>query len=123
MALALLSELAELPISPSIVTTGTVGVKLDIGPVGGLGGFGTQTGKVVGILKSRRVRITDLVLPAANFESATDEMRVLTDEGIRVHAIKSVRECASVVFGVDENHLVQKIKERFEPAIQPSQTI
>jgi len=123
MALALLSELAELPISPSIVATGTVGVKLDIGPVGGLGGFGTQTGKVVGILKSRRVRITDLVLPAANFESATDEMRVLTDEGISIHAIRSVRECARVVFGVDENDLVGKIKERFEPAMQPTQTI
>ena len=65
MALSLVSELSSLAIAPSAVVTGTIGVKLDVGPVGGLGGYGTQTGKIVGILKSRRV--SDLILPAGEF--------------------------------------------------------
>jgi len=52
-------------------------VKLGSGPVGVLGEYGTQTGKIVGILKSRRV--SDLILPTANFESAPDEMRILAE--------------------------------------------
>lgn len=120
MVLALLSELAVITIPPSIVATGTIGVKLDVGPVGGLGGFGTQTGKIVGILKSRRIRITDLILPHANYENAADEMRVLTEEGIRIHPIQTARECAGAVFGVDERTVVDRIKERYETAVKPT---
>lgn len=112
MVLALLSELSGLTISPSVVATGTIGVKLDIGPVGGLGGYGAQTGKIVGILKSQRIRVTDLVLPAVNFDVAADEMRVLTDEGVKVHPISSVSECLNVVFGVGKEELELKIRER-----------
>ena len=121
MVLALLSELSDLPISPSIVATGTIGVKLDVGPVGGLGGYGTQTGKIVGILKSRRVRVTDLILPIANFENATDEMRILTDEEIRIHPIATATECNRMIFGVDEPQVIEKIKRRFESALEPAQ--
>lgn len=122
MVLALLSELSDLPISPSIVATGTIGVKLDVGPVGGLGGYGSQTGKIVGILKARRVRITDLILPAANFESAADEMRVLDDEGIRTHPVRKAAECLGLVFDADESEIIRKIKERFEPAVKLTQS-
>jgi ATP-dependent Lon protease len=116
MVLALLSELTGLPISPSIVTTGTIGVKMDIGPVGGLGGYGTQTGKIVGILKSRRVRISDLVLPVSNFETAEDEMRILSDEGVRVHPISSAIDSLKIVFDLEKGEVLDKIKERFGTA-------
>jgi SpoVK/Ycf46/Vps4 family AAA+-type ATPase len=116
MVLALLSELTGLPISPSIVTTGTIGVKMDIGPVGGLGGYGTQTGKIVGILKSRRVRISDLVLPVSNFEAAEDEMRILSDEGVRVHPISSAIDSLKIVFDLEKGEVLDKIKEGFGTA-------
>lgn len=116
MVLALFSELSGLSISPAIVATGTIGVKHDVGPVGGLGGYGTQTGKVVGILKSRRIRVTDLALPAANFEAAKDEMRILEEEGVRVHPIRDAAECLETVLGASEKELTGKIKERFETA-------
>ena len=121
MVLALFSELSGVPISPSIVATGTIGVKHDVGPVGGLGGYGTQTGKIVGILKSRRVRVTDLVLPIANFEAARDEMRILQDEEVRVHPVRSVAECLEIVFGFKEQGLIGEIKERYETAVKLTQ--
>lgn len=119
MVLALLSELSGLTIASSVVATGTIGVKLDVGPVGGLGGYGTQTGKVVSILKSRR--ISDLILPFANFESAADEMRILAEEGIRLHPARTVKECQKTAFGADEPEMVERIKERFETAVKPIQ--
>jgi len=112
MVLALLSELSGLKISPSVVATGTIGVKLDIGPVGGLGGYGAQTGKIVGVLKSQRVRVTDLVLPAANFEVAVDEMRILADEAVKVHPVSTTSDCLKMVFGVSKEDLLREIKER-----------
>lgn len=112
MVVSLLSELSGLPISPSVVATGTIGVKFDIGPVGGLGGHGAQTGKIVGILKSRRVKITDLVLPAANFDLAGDEMQILADEGVRAHPIRTFRDSNEIMFSVNEQELIEKIKER-----------
>jgi SpoVK/Ycf46/Vps4 family AAA+-type ATPase len=120
MLIALLSELAGIAIPSSVVATGTIGVKLDVGPVGGLGGFGMQTGKIVGILKSRRVRITDLILPHANYENATDEMRVLAEEGIRIHPIQTAGECEEAVFGLDEKTIAERIKERYETAVKPT---
>jgi SpoVK/Ycf46/Vps4 family AAA+-type ATPase len=116
MVLALLSELAGLPISPATVATGTIGVKLDVGPVGGLGGYGTQTGKIIGILKSQKIRVTDLVLPAANFEAGGDEMRILTEEGVNVRPVSDVSECLKIIFDRAMDELVAKIKERFETA-------
>ena len=50
MFVAVASELAGVRCSPSKVMTGTAGIKLDMGPVGALGGFGSGTGKLVGIL-------------------------------------------------------------------------
>jgi hypothetical protein len=87
-------------------------VKLDVGPVGGLGGYGAQTGKIVGVLKSQRIRITDLVIPASNFDVASDEMRILSEEGVRVHPIRNVSECLETVFGITKEDLVAKIKEK-----------
>jgi hypothetical protein len=91
-------------------------VKLDVGPVGGLGGYGTQTGKIIGILKSQKIRVTDLVLPAANFEAAGDEMRILTEEGVNVRPVSDASECLKIIFDRDIDELVVKIKERFETA-------
>jgi SpoVK/Ycf46/Vps4 family AAA+-type ATPase len=116
MALALLSELSGLTISPSTVMTGTIGVKLDVGPVGGLGGYGAQTGKIIGVLKSQKVRITDFILPAANYEIAVDEMQILAEEGVTVYPVHSVADCLSLVFGVSKEDLTKKIKERVETA-------
>lgn len=122
MVLALLSELSGVPTSPSIVATGTIGVKLDVGPVGGLGGYGTQTGKIVGILKSRRIwPVTDLVVPIANYEAAEDEMRMVDEEGVRIHPVRSAAECLGNVFGISEQKLIEKIEEKFETAARLSQ--
>lgn len=119
MVLALLSELSGLTIAPSVVATGTIGVKLDVGPVGGLGGYGAQTGKIVGILKSRRVG--NLILPFANFESAFDEMSILAEEGIILHPVRTLEECQKTAFGVDEGAIIERIRERFETAVRPIQ--
>jgi len=121
MVLALLSELSGLTIPSSNVSTGTIGVKLDVGPVGGLGGYGAQTGKIVGVLKSQKVRITNFILPAANFEIAADEMRILTEEGIRVHPVADVLGCFEITFGMKKEELVAKIKKRVEEAAAPAQ--
>jgi ATP-dependent Lon protease len=110
MVLSLVSELSGLAMAPSVVVTGTIGVKFDVGPVGGLGGYGTQTGKIVGILKSRRV--SDLMLPVANFESASDEMRILAEEGMTLHPVRKLTECQKIAFGVDASIVAEKIKER-----------
>jgi hypothetical protein len=115
------SELSGLAIEPSVVVTGTTGVKLDLGPVGGLGGYGAQTGKIVSILKSRRV--SDLILPVANFESASDEMRILAEEGVTLHPVRTLTECQKIAFGVDASRVVEKIKGRFETAVGPVQSI
>ncbi len=123
IVLALLSELSGVPTLPSIVATGTIGVKIDVGPVGGLGGYGAQTGKIVGILKSRRLRVTDLVLPVANFEAAGDEMRILTEESVTVHPIRNAAECLPTVFGMREKELVQRIEKKFETASKLTQPI
>lgn len=111
---SLISELSGLPISTSVVATGTIGVKFDVGPVGGLGGHGTQTGKIVGILKSRRVKITDLVLPTANYNLAKDEMQILSDANVRVHPISTFRECNKLLFNATETDLAQRINERLQ---------
>ena len=112
MLLALLSELSGVPISPSVVATGTIGVKLDVGPVGGLGGYGTQTGKIVRILKSRNIRVTDLILPTANFDAAADEMRILGEESVQIHHIRNAAECLADVFNISEQKLFEKIEKK-----------
>jgi ATP-dependent Lon protease len=114
MVLALLSELSGVPISPSMVATGTIGVKLDVGPVGGLGGYGTQTGKIVGILKSRRIQVTDIVLPIANYNAAEDEMRLLREEDVQPHPVSNAMDCLDKIFAVTEQDLQRRIKEKFE---------
>jgi SpoVK/Ycf46/Vps4 family AAA+-type ATPase len=114
MVASLLSELSGLLIPPSTVSTGTIGVKFDVGPVGGLGGYGTQTGKIIGILKSRRIKISDLILPTANYDLAKDEMRILAEASVRVHPINTFTDCIQTLFGVTEKELGQKIRKRFE---------
>jgi len=108
-------------VSNSIVAIGTIGVKLDVGPAGGLGGSGTQTGKIVGILKSRRIHVADFVLPIANYQTAADEMQVLIDESVRVHPISSVTQCIRTVFGSSEREIIDKIEGRVETAVRSSQ--
>jgi len=112
MFIALVSELANIRCHASKVMTGTIGIKLDVGPVGGLGGFGSETGKLVGILKTKRVRITDMFVPRINYEKARDEMDVLSDEGIIIHPIASAHETWKPMFGLSEKVILQKICSR-----------
>jgi SpoVK/Ycf46/Vps4 family AAA+-type ATPase len=112
MFVALVSELAEIRCHASKVMTGTIGIKQDVGPVGGLGGFGTETGKLVGILKTKRVRITDLFVPKINYEKARDEMNVLSDEGIVIHPIISAKETLEAMLDMSENDILAKIHSR-----------
>jgi ATP-dependent Lon protease len=112
MFVALVSELADAGCLASKVMTGTIGIKLDVGPVGGLGGFGTETGKLVGILKTKRIRITDLVVPRINYEKARDEMNVLSDEGVTIRPIISAHEIWESVFGLTSEAIIKKIRSR-----------
>jgi len=109
MLTALVSELADIGCPSSRVMTGTIGIKLDVGPVGGLGGYGSETGKLVGILKTKRVRITDLFVPKVNYEKARDEMNVLHEEEVRVHPVSSAREMWHTMFGLDETAILERI--------------
>ena len=110
MFVALVSELANIRCPASKVMTGTIGIKLDVGPVGGLGGFGAETGKLVGVLKTRRIRITDLFVPRVNYEKARDEMNVLSEEGIAIHPIASVRDMWKLLSGLDESGILERIR-------------
>jgi len=110
MLTALVSELVGIGCPSSKVMTGTIGIKLDVGPVGGLGGYGSETGKLVGILKTKRVRITDLFVPKVNYEKARDEMNVLHEEEVRVHPVSSAREMWHTMFGLDETAILERIE-------------
>ena len=107
---ALISELADIPVSQSKVMTGTIGLKLDVGPVGGVGGRGREAGKLVGILKAEKVKIVDLLIPEANFKSASDEMKMVQDEGITVHPIGNAHEGWPILFSMSSEELARKIR-------------
>ncbi len=107
---ALVSELSGIPISQSKVMTGTIGLKMDVGPVGGLGGRGREAGKLVGILKAERVKITDLLLPEANYKSAHDEMKMIQDEDVNVHPIANAQDGWAILFSLNAEELCKKIR-------------
>ena len=107
---ALISELSNTPIIQSKVMTGSIGLKMDVGPVGGLGGRGREAGKLVGILKAEKVKITDLLLPDANYRSADDEMKMIRDEGISVHPITNAQDGWPILFGLGSDELAKKIR-------------
>ena len=48
-------------------------------------------------------------------------MRVLADEGISISPIHTVTECQKIVFGIDDRTIVERIKERCETAVRPTQ--
>jgi len=109
MFTALVSELANLECTPTKVMTGTIGIKRDVGPVGGLGGFGTETGKIIGILKTKRVQIKDLLVPKINYEKARDEMSVLEKDGIKIHPIKTIHDIWKPMFNLNEKTITARI--------------
>jgi len=107
---ALISELSDTTIIQSKVMTGSIGLKMDVGPVGGLGGRGREAGKLVGILKAEKVKITDLLVPEANYKSAPDEMKMVQDEGITVHAITNAQDGWPILFSLTAEELAKKIR-------------
>ena len=110
MLTALISELSNVPISQSKVMTGTIGLKMDVGPVGGLGGRGREAGKLVGILKAEKIKITDLLLPAVNHKSAPDEMKMIEDEGLSVHPISNAQDGWPILFSMTPEELARRIR-------------
>jgi hypothetical protein len=62
--------------------------------------------------------LSHLILPAANFQRASDEMRILSEEEIAVHSVRTLREGQKTAFGADERDIVARIKERFETAVR-----
>jgi SpoVK/Ycf46/Vps4 family AAA+-type ATPase len=107
---ALISELSNTPITQSKVMTGSIGLKMDVGPVGGLGGRGREAGKLVGILKAEKVKITDLLVPEANYRSAPDEMKMVQDEGVSVHPITGAQDGWPILFAQNSDELAKKIR-------------
>jgi SpoVK/Ycf46/Vps4 family AAA+-type ATPase len=110
MVNALISELSNTPIIQSKVMTGSIGLKMDVGPVGGLGGRGREAGKLVGILKAEKVKIIDLLVPEANYRSAPDEMKMIQDEGISVHPITNAQDGWPILFSLTADELAKKIR-------------
>src|SRR5947199_7772856 len=108
---ALISELANTPIIQSKVMTGTIGVKMDVGPVGGLGGRGREAGKLVGILKAEKVKVTDLLIPESNFKNASDEMKMIQDEGIIVHPIANAPDGWPILVSMNAEALAKRISQ------------
>ena len=107
---ALMSELSNTPITQSKVMTGSIGLKMDVGPVGGLGGRGREAGKLVGILKAEKVKITDLLVPEANYRSAPDDMKMVEDEGVSVHPITNAQDGWPMLFSLTADELAKKIR-------------
>jgi hypothetical protein len=107
---ALVSELSGIPIPQSRVMTGTIGLKMDVGPVGGLGGRGREAGKLVGILKSEKIKVTDLLVPESNFKNASDEMKMIQDEGVIVHPIANAPDGWPILFSTNAEDLAKKIR-------------
>src|SRR6059058_4578108 len=107
---ALISELSNTPIIQSKVMTGTIGLKMDVGPVGGLGGRGREAGKLDGILKAEKVKITDLLVPDSNYRSAPDEMKMVQDEGISVHPITNAQDGWPILFSMTSEELARKVR-------------
>ena len=107
---ALMSELSNTPITQSKVMTGSIGLKMDVGPVGGLGGRGREAGKLVGILKAEKVKITDLLVPEANYRSAPDDMKMVEDEGVSVHPITNAQDGWPMLFSLTAEELAKKIR-------------
>src|SRR2546427_11500897 len=70
MLKALVSGLSGIPIPQSRAMTGTIGLKMDIGPVGGVGGRGREAGKLGGILEAEEIKVTGLLVPEFNFKNA-----------------------------------------------------
>jgi hypothetical protein len=83
---------------------------MDVGPVGGLGGRGREAGKLVGILKAKKVKITDLLLPESNYRSAKDEMKMVEDEDVKVHAISTAQDGWPILFSMKSDELARKIR-------------
>ncbi len=108
---ALISELADIPMSQSKVMTGTIGLKMDVGPVGGVGGRGREAGKLLGILKAEKVKITDLLLPESNYRNSPDEMRMVQDEDILVHPINNANDGWPILFNMNSDELARKIRQ------------
>src|SRR6266700_4482556 len=107
---ALISELSDTTIIQSKVMTGSIGLKMDVGPVGGLGGRGREAGKLVGILKAEKVKVTDLLVPESNFKNASDEMKMVHDEGISVHPITNAQDGWPILFDLTSEELSKKIR-------------
>src|SRR5207247_8871208 len=91
--------------------TGTIGLKMDIGPVGGLGGRGREAGKLVGILKAEKIKVTDLLVPESNFKNASDEMKMIQDEGIIVHPIANAPDGWPILFSMNPEDHATKIRQ------------
>jgi hypothetical protein len=91
--------------------TGTIGLKMDVGPVGGLGGRGREAGKLVGILKAEKIKVTDLLVPESNFKNASDEMKMIQDEGIIVHPIANAPDGWPILFSTNAEDLAKRIRQ------------
>src|SRR2546422_681408 len=107
---SLVSELSGIPIPQSRVMTGTIGLKMDIGPVGGVGGRGREGGELGGVLKGEKSKVTDLLVPESNFKNASDEMKMIQDEGIIVHPIANAPDGWPILFSTNAEDLAKKIR-------------
>jgi hypothetical protein len=86
-------------------------LKMDVGPVGGLGGRGREAGKLVGILKAEKIKVTDLLVPESNFKNASDEMKMIQDEGIIVHPIANAPDGWPILFSTNAEDLAKRIRQ------------
>lgn len=111
-SVAAISQLADLPADPSVVMTGKVDIKGNVGPIGGVGWRGA--GKFLAASRARRIRIKRFLIPTWNFERATDEVEVLREEGIRVIPVQRQVEAWREALNASEDDILTKLLSRIQ---------
>src|SRR5207245_1736398 len=69
-----------------------------------------EAGKLLGVLKAAKVKITALLVPDSNYRSAKDEMKMVQDEGIIVHPITNAQDGWPILFDLTSEELAKKIR-------------
>jgi len=109
-SVAAISQLADIPADPGVVMTGKVDIKGNVGPIGGVGWRGA--GKFLAASRARRIRIKKFLIPAWNFERASDEVEVLREEGIQVISVQKQLEAWREALSASEEEILARVTSR-----------
>jgi predicted ATP-dependent protease len=111
-SVAAISQLADIPADPSVVMTGKVDIKGNVGPIGGVGWRGA--GKFLAASRARRIKIKKFLIPTWNFERASDEVDVLREESIQVIPVQKQIEAWREALGSGEDEILARLHSRIQ---------